>query len=129
MRSRKTNGGVKRLRDRLSLIGAALLFIVVGGAGFVLADNFHIGLIWVQLAWVSVGFFAIVGWDYRIQFRSMSFIFFFVAWLVINLLTFVLVKSHFGWLYWLAAAFVELFFFYATASWLFGLRPPSRRGD
>jgi hypothetical protein len=128
MGSQKPSGGAKKLRDRILLIGAALLFILVGGAGFVLADNYRIGLIWVQLVWVSVGYFAIVGWDYRAQFRSMSFIFFFVAWLLINLLTFAVVKSHFGWLYWLAAAFVELFFFYATAQWLFGLRPPSRRG-
>jgi hypothetical protein len=129
MSPQKSSGGMKKLLDLLLLIGAALLFIVVGGSGFLLADKYHIGLIWVQLVWVSVGFFAIAGWDYRIQFRSTSFVFFFVAWLLINLLTFVLVKSHFGWLYWLAAAFVELVFFYATAYWLFGLRLPPRGGD
>jgi hypothetical protein len=40
---------------------------------------------------------------------------------------FALVATYWGWLCYLGAAFVELFFFYATAFWLFGLRPPPRR--
>jgi hypothetical protein len=109
------------------LIGAALLVIVLGGSGFLLADKYHIDPAWMLLAWVSVGFFAAVGWDYRVQFRTPSFIFFFAAWLLLHLLIFAFVISRFGWLYWLVALFVELFFFYATAYWLFGLQPPVRR--
>jgi hypothetical protein len=120
-------GGVKKLLDRLLLVGAALLVIVIGGSGFLLADKYHIDSVWVLLAWVSVGFFAGVGWDYRAQFRSMPFSSFFVAWLLLHLVIFVLVVSRFGWLYWLAALFLELFFFYATAELLFGLKPPLRR--
>src|SRR5438874_1777578 len=58
------NRRVKKRQDRLTLIGAALLVIVVGGSGFLLADNYHIDSVWVLLAWVSVGFFAGVGWDF-----------------------------------------------------------------
>ena len=125
--SQSLNRGVKKYLDRLWLIGAALLVIVVGGSGFLLADKYHIDSVWVLLAWVSIGFFAGVGWDFRAQFRSMRFISFFVAWLLLHLLIFVLVVSRFGWLYWLAALFLELFFFYATAELLLGLKPPLRR--
>ncbi len=125
--SQTPKGGVKKFLDRLSLIGAALLVIVAGGSGFLLADRYHIDSVWVLLAWVSVGFFAGVGWDYRAQFRSISFISFFVAWLLLHLLIFILVVSRLGWLYWLVALFLELFFFYATAELLLGLKPPLRR--
>jgi len=127
MPSQTPSGGVRKLLDRLSLIGAALLVIVVGGGGFLLADKYHIDSVWVLLAWVSAGFLAGVGWDYRAQFRSIPFISFFVAWLLLHLVIFVLVVSRFGWLYWLVALFLELFFFYATAELLFGLKPPLRR--
>jgi hypothetical protein len=127
MPSQTPGGGVKKLLDRLSLIGAALLVIVVGGSAFFLADRYHVAPVWVLLGWLSVGFFAGVGWDYRAEFRSMPFISFFFAWLVLHLLIFVLVVSRFGWFYWLGALFLELFFFYATAQLLFGLKPPSRR--
>jgi len=117
----------KKLQDRLMLVGAALLVIVVGGIGFLLADKFHIDSAWVLLAAVSVGFFAAVGWDFRAEFRSVRFILFFVGWLLVHLLIFVLVVGRFGWLYWLLALFLELFFFYATAELLLGLKPPLRR--
>jgi hypothetical protein len=121
------NRRVKKLQDRLTLIGAALLVIVVGGRGFLLADKYHINSVWVLLAWVSVGFFAGVGWDFRAEFRSMRFVLFFVAWVLVHLLIFVLVVGRFGWLYWLVTLFLELFCFYATAELLLGLEPPFRR--
>jgi hypothetical protein len=124
---RTPNGGMKKFLDRLSLIGVALLIILVGGSGFLLADKYRIDSVWVLLAWVSIGFFAGVGWDYRTQFRSLPFISFFIAWALLHLLIFVLVVSRFGWLYWFAALLLELFFFYATAQLLFGLKPPLRR--
>jgi hypothetical protein len=42
-------------------------------------------------------------------------------------LIFVLVLGYLSWLYYLVAVPLELFFFYASASFLFGLKPPGRR--
>jgi hypothetical protein len=99
----------------------------LGTAAFLLADAYHISPAWVFVVWLSVGFFAAVGWDYRKEFKSGSFVLFFAAWLLLHSVIFALVATYWGWLCYLGAAFVELFFFYATAFWLFGLRPPPRR--
>jgi hypothetical protein len=126
MTSGMHNGRRKKFADRVVLIGSALLVISVGTVLFLLADHYHIEPVWVLLLWVSVGFFAAVGWDYRSKFRSVPFLLFLVAWLLLHLLIFMVVMSNFGWLEWISALLVELFFFYATAHWLFGLHPPGR---
>jgi hypothetical protein len=69
----------------------------------------------------------VLGWDYHKEFRSFRFVFFFCTWLLLHLAIFVLVLNHLGLLYYPGAAFIELFFFYATAYWLFGLQPPLHR--
>ncbi|HXJ87642.1 MAG TPA: hypothetical protein VMS18_12545 [Candidatus Binatia bacterium] len=81
---------------------------------------------WVFLPLLSLGFFAQVGWDYRYEFRSLRFSMFFFGWLLINAFVFLFVVANFGWLYWVAALIVEVFVFYLTAYWLFGLTPPLR---
>jgi hypothetical protein len=118
----------KRILDLCFLIGSALLLCVVGGGAFVITEIRHISPMWVFLSLISIGFFAAVGWDYRKEFRSVRFVLFFCGWLVVNIAVFVEVVASFGWLYWIPALFLELFFFYATADWLFGLKPPLRRG-
>jgi hypothetical protein len=86
---------MKKLTDRFLLIGAAFLYIVVAGSGFLLADKFHIGPVWVILGSACVGLIAAAGWDYRDQLRSKGFPFF-VVWLLINVLLFALLFV-FGW--------------------------------
>lgn len=113
--------------DRFFLLGVALVVIGLGTVAFLLADAYNISPAWVLVVWLSVGFFAAVGWDYRKEFKSGSFVLFFAAWLLLHSLIFAVVTTYWGWLFYLGAAFVELFSFYATAFWLFGLRPPPRR--
>jgi len=86
---------MNKLKDRLLLIGAAFLYIVVVGSGFLLADKLHIGPAWMIYGSACVGLIAAAGWDYRDQLRSKGFPFF-VGWLLINVLLFVLLYV-FGW--------------------------------
>jgi hypothetical protein len=74
----------------------------------------------------SLGFFPAIGWDYRYKFHSLRFILFLIAWALIHGTVFVVVMSFYGWSYWFVAVFVELFFFYLTVDFLFGIQPPSR---
>jgi hypothetical protein len=113
--------------DILALLGASILIVTLGIGSFFLADNHHIDLIWPILAWISAGFFAGIGWDYRREFKSAAFTSFFLAWLVLHSLVFVLVLGYLSWLYYVLAVPLELFVFYASASLLFGLKPPGQR--
>ena len=116
-----------RILDIFALIGCSLLVVALGIGSFFAADAYHISPIWALLGWLSVGFFATVGWDYRKEFRSLAFSSFFIAWLVLHSLILVFVLGYFAWYWYIAALFLELFAFYASASLLFGLRPPGRR--
>lgn len=116
-----------RVRDILALIACSLVVVASGIGSFFAADAYHINSMWVLLAWLSVGFFATVGWDYRREFSSLPFVFFFIAWLMLHLLILVLVFGYLAWYWYFAALFLELFAFYASASLLFGLQPPLRR--
>jgi len=116
-----------RLLDVFALLGASLLVVMLGIGSYFFADQYHLNGIWVMLAWISLGFFAGIGWDYRSEFRSVSFCAFFLAWIVLHALIFVLVLGFLSWIYYVFAVPLELFVFYASASMLFGLKPPLRR--
>lgn len=113
--------------DVFALLGSSILIVILGMGSFFLADKHHIDLIWPILAWISLAFFAGIGWDYRREFRSGAFTSFFLAWVVLHSLVFVLVLGYLSWLYYVATVPLELFVFYASASLLFGLKPPGRR--
>ena len=112
------------LIDRAMLMLSALIVIGIGMAMFFAADAYHISSQWVLLGWASAGFFAAVGWDYRSRFKSWPFAAFFAGWLILHIFVFVTVLTYFGWLYWVAALFLELFLLYAPAQLFFGLHPP-----
>jgi hypothetical protein len=120
----KTRG---RVVDILALIGCALLIIALGMASFFAADVYHVGLTWVVYGWLSIGFFANVGWDYRREFKSIAFVFFFGAWLCLHSLMFAFVRGYLNWYWYIPLLLLELFVFYASASLLFGLDPPVGR--
>jgi hypothetical protein len=121
---------VSRLRDRFALLVAAFLVVVVGGGMFVTADVYHVNSLWVFLVMLSVGFFGAVGWDYRKEFRRPLFVLFFCVWSLLNFAVFIFIRNYFTLLCYPVALFVEFCLFYATAYWLFGLRPPlARKGS
>lgn len=117
----------KQIADAFLLIGAALVVCIVGGAAFLIADVRHVNPLWVFLSLISVVFFAGITEDYRNELRSGRFILFVCGWLVINIVVIVAFLGLFGWLYLIAALLLEQFFFYLSAYWLFGLRPPLKR--
>jgi hypothetical protein len=123
----RRQGRTEEAKDLLALLGVALLIILVGAGAYFLAAKLGINSVWVYLTSVSVAFYATVGWDYRKELRSVPFLAFFIGWLAIHLTVFIFVVTRLGWLWWVGALFLELFFFYATAGWFFGLKPPGNR--
>ncbi len=113
--------------DILALFGASILVVALGLFSFFLSDRYHVDLIWPILAWISLAFFAGIGWDYRREFRSAAFTSFFAAWLAMHSMIFVLVLGYLSWVYYVLTVPLELFAFYVSASLLFGLKPPNRR--
>ena len=118
----------KRLLDLCLLVVSALTVCVVALGAFLVAEIRHVNPLWVFFGLISIGFFAGVREEYRKEFRSVRFVFFLLAWLVINMAVIVGVLASFGWLYLIPALFLEQVLFYMTAYWLFGLERPSRRG-
>ena len=119
---------LKRILDLCFLVGSALIVCVVAGAAYIVAEIRHINPVWVFFSLVSTGFFAGVREEYRQEFRSVRFVLFVLAWLVINMGMIVVVMSFHGWVYLIPVLFLEQVLFYMTAYWLFGLRPPLGRG-
>jgi len=116
----------KRLVDRLTLLGAALLLIAVGGSAFLLADKYHVSKAWVFGAWAAVFFFVIVGWGYRRKFRDPAFVSFFVAWTLVHVFLYLLVLEYLGFPWYIPIAVLELGVGYTVAISQFG--PPPDKG-
>lgn len=120
-------GCQSQARDALLLLLASLALIALAMATLLLAKLAQVDHIWVLLGWIGLGFFAIVGWDYRREFRRSQFTAFFLTWTVVHCLVFFVVVGSFSWLYYPPAVFGEFFAFYTSAQLLFGLKPPGRR--
>jgi hypothetical protein len=76
---------------------------------------------------VSFGFLAGVSEEYRREFRSVRFVLFVLAWVVIEMAVIIAVLASLGWLYLFPALFLEQVLFYMSAHWLFGLHPHRER--
>ena len=116
-----------RFRDKVLLIGLALLVCIVLVSMLWLADEHHVNTVWVLLAWNSIGLVAVVGWGFRRHWRRPAFIAFFLVWLVVHA---AVVTALMGWvpmLYWLPIIGVEFFIGYTAAYVLFGLPPDQQR--
>ena len=119
----------RRILDLCLLVGSALVICVLGVGAFAIASLRHFNPVWIFFALISVAFVAGVREEYRKQFRSVRFVSFVLAWLVINVIVVVVVVASFGWLWLFPALFVEQALFYMSAYWLFGLEPPLRRRE
>lgn len=95
------------LRDRLALVGAALLVCVVGVGMFLVASFYRIDTKWVVIALNSVGFIAIV-WN---RFKSFSLTpsvgLFFMIWLVMHGFFAFYLSSRISILYWVPIYVLE----------------------
>lgn len=109
------------MRDRLLLIGSALLITVVGVGSFLLADAYHVRLAWVMSFWFCFAFIAVLGWNVRDQFRSRSFIAFFCLWTVIHVVLMLALWKFVNLIYWFPLIFVELVVGFMLANRFFGV--------
>jgi len=119
-------GGNSILRDKVLLIGVALLatFLLVGA--FVAADDYHINPAWVFFTWNSVFLIPIVGRKFKSHWDKPSFIAFFGVWMVLHGAVMVFLTGRITIIYWAPFIALELFVGYFFAFWLFG-PPPGRR--
>jgi hypothetical protein len=113
-----------RTLDLCLLVGSALLVCILGGGAFLLAEIYHVNPLWIVVSLISVVFFAGAREEYRKEFRSVRFVAFVCAWVVINATVFILILGLLGWPWLIPVLLFEQFLFYMTAHWLFGLRPP-----
>jgi len=110
-----------RLFDYLALLGSAFLLIALGAGSFLLADKYHVYVLWIFLGWMSLLFFVVVGRTFRGQFKSTSFVLFFLSWTFLHLLIYTLFLLYSSWFYWLLILPIELWVGYTAAYGLFGL--------
>src|SRR5947208_11043608 len=71
-------------RDRVLLLGAALLVCVVGGGAFLLGEIYHINPAWLFFAWNSILLIPIIGADFRNQLKKPAFAIFFATWMALH---------------------------------------------
>jgi hypothetical protein len=114
---------MQRLLDLALLIGCAVTVCVFAVTAFVIAQIRHVNPLWVFFCLISIGFLAGVREEYRNQFRSIRFVLFVSAWLLINTAIIFLTIGYIGWFFLIPILFVEQVMFYATASWIFGVHP------
>jgi hypothetical protein len=130
MKQSRTHAGAvpsfaKRIRDLLALIACAVLVCALGGGAFLFADLYHVNPVWIMVSLISVGVFAGAREEYRKELRSIRFVAFVCAWVVINAAAFIFVLGMLGWIWLIPVLLFEQFLFYMTAYWFFGLRPPT----
>jgi hypothetical protein len=110
-------------RDKALLAGTALSLCVIVGGAFLLGEIYHINPGWIFLAWNSIFLLAVVGGDFRGQFRRPRFVAFFALWMVVHGIVMVILTGWVPILYWAPAIFVDLMAGYFAANILFGVMP------
>jgi hypothetical protein len=116
------------LRDRILLVGAALLVCLIGGEAFTLADDYHINPAWVFFAWNSIFLIPIVGRRFKkTQWDNPRFIAFFGVWMVLHGVVMVFLTGRVPIIYWAPFIVLELFVGFFLARLLFG-RPRNVNG-
>jgi len=115
-----------RALNFILLVCSALLLAALLTGAFVIADSYHVSILWVFAAWASVLFLVVVGWRYRSKFTSPAFAAFFLAWTLVHALLYAWVLSYLGFLYYIPLSSLELWIGYTVAIWLFG-PPPHKR--
>ena len=80
---------------------------VLGVGAFAIAEIYRINPLWIFLSLISIGFFAFAKEEYRREFRSLRFILFVCAWIVVKMAVVVSVLASFGWLWLIPALLLE----------------------
>jgi len=115
---------ITRVRDRLLMIGIALLVCVFGVGSFFFADEYHINDNWLLFAWVSFLAIAIFARAFRAHLKQ-PFMMPFLAGLTVvhGLICLGLIKWKVPLLYWLPVLIVEFSLSAWAAYRFFGVIP------
>ena len=125
----QTDGERTGCRDKVLLVGAALLVCVVGVGAFWLADLYHLSAVWVFVAWNSIGLVPLFIRDFRTHLRKPSFLAFLFAWALIHGLLVVTLMRWMSILAMVPILAVELTVGFVLADYLFGIRPEEKDGQ
>lgn len=101
------------------LVGTATAMCVFGVSAFLLADSYRLSPVWVFFGLNSVGFVAVVWRSFRSYSKTLPFICFLAAWLMIHSAIMVALTAWFSILVWLPVILLELFVGYLIAHQLF----------
>jgi hypothetical protein len=113
--------GESGFRDRLLLVASAIIVCIIGVGAFWIAGDSHKGLLWVFFGLNTIGFAFVVGRKFPKHWKSPSFVFFFLAWLLLHGIVATTLAASVPFLYWLPIFGVELFVGFLAAYLLFGV--------
>lgn len=119
----------KGCRDRLLLVGAALLVCVVGGAAFLLSEIYKFNPVWIFFALNSIGLFPMLRNEFRGYFARPAFIAFFAVWMCLHGLTVVGLMKWVPLFLWPLVLIFELAIGFVAAHYIFGFRLEKKRPE
>lgn len=107
--------------DRVLLVGAALILVVISVAAFIFADIFHVNPAWVFLAGNSVAMIPLFVRNFRGQVKRPSFLAFLAGWAIVHGFLMLALMTWVPLLYWIPVLGLEMFAGYIAARLLFGV--------
>jgi len=110
-------------RDKVLLLGAALLVCVIGGGAFLLGEIYHINPAWLFFAWNSILLIPIIGTDFRNQLKKPAFVIFFAAWMAVHGLVVIALMKWVPIALWIPSIGIEFFVGYFVAHYAFHSEP------
>ena len=110
-----------RWRDRMLLLGAALLVCVVEGAAFWYADVYKVNPAWVFFGLNSAAMIPLFARNFREQLKRASFLSFLAGWAIAHGLLVLALMLWVPLLYWIPVLGLEMFAGYIAARLLFGV--------
>jgi len=114
-------------KDKVLLVGSALVVCVVGGGAFWIAEDYHVKPAWVFFAWNSILMAPLFLRDFRTHLRKPFFVIYLAAWAAVHGL---LIVGLMRWVplgYWLICILIEGTIGLVLADYLFGIRPTTER--
>jgi hypothetical protein len=98
----RENLTVRKLTDRLLLVGTALLVCLTTGGSFALGEIYHLNPVWLFFAWNSIFLIPVLWNKFRGYLKKTNFVLFFTVWMLAHGATVV------GMMAWLPAVFWPL---------------------
>ena len=114
--------------DRVLLVGAALLLIVVFGSAFWLVDEYHLNPAWVFLAINSIGMAFLLVKDFRKNAKKRPFLLYLLAWAAVHGILMICLMRYAPLGVWSFVIVAEGTVGILLANYLFGIQPDDSGG-